>query len=106
MQNDPAVLGLLRFAATHRRHVETLAQATGEHFNIFRILHVGHLEVKSHSPILGELLNPKGHHAQDPYRYWKEDAWEGIRSGKFEENLRIKLKKLAKIAKEFAAANR
>jgi hypothetical protein len=62
--NNTQVLELLRFAKIHRRHTEALARATGDHFNIFQILRVGHLEVKTHSPILGELLNPKGSHGQ------------------------------------------
>lgn len=57
-------LELLRFTATQRRYADALAQATGEHFNIFQILRVGHLEVTTHSPILAELLNPKGRHGQ------------------------------------------
>jgi hypothetical protein len=59
------VLELLEFAGTHQRHTQALARATGEHFNIFNILGVGHLEVKTHSPILGNLLNPKGKHGQE-----------------------------------------
>lgn len=58
------VFELLRFTETHQRHTGALALATGEHFNVFKILRIGHLEVKTHSPILGELLNPKGHHGQ------------------------------------------
>lgn len=58
------VLDLLRFTETHQRHAEALARATGEHFNIFNILRVGHLEVTTHTPILAELLNPKGSHGQ------------------------------------------
>jgi hypothetical protein len=61
---NPRVLELLRFTETHQRHTEALAAATGEHFNIFQILGVGHLEVTTHSPILAELLNPKGKHGQ------------------------------------------
>src|SRR5208283_235963 len=61
---SPRVLELLRFTESHNRHTEALARATGEHFNIFHILRVGHLEVTTHSPILGELLNPKGKHGQ------------------------------------------
>jgi len=61
---SPRVLELLRFTETHQRHSEALARATGEHFNIFQILRVGHLEVTTHSPILAELLNPKGKHGQ------------------------------------------
>lgn len=56
---------LLRFADNHRRHVEALAQATGERFNLFKILGIGHYEVGTHSPMLGNLLNPKGSHGQD-----------------------------------------
>lgn len=61
---NPHVLELLRLTKTHQRHIEALAKATGEHFNIFQILRVGHLEVTTHSPILAELLNPKGRHGQ------------------------------------------
>jgi hypothetical protein len=63
-RNHGRTLELLRFAETHRRHTEALAKATGEYFNIFEILAIGHLEVKTHSPILAELLNPKGKHGQ------------------------------------------
>lgn len=55
---------LLRFTEAHNRHRDLLARATGETFNIFRVLGVGHLEVKTHSPILAELLNPRGKHGQ------------------------------------------
>ena len=55
---------LLRFTATHLRHREALAGATGENFNVFDILRVSHLEVTTHSPILAELLDPKGRHGQ------------------------------------------
>lgn len=58
------VFELLRFTANHNRYANALARATGEHFNIFQILRIGHLEVKTHSPILGELLNPEGAHGQ------------------------------------------
>ena len=61
---SPRVLELLRFTEAHQWHTEALARATGEHFNIFHILRIGHLEVKTHSPILGDLLNPKGSHGQ------------------------------------------
>jgi len=61
---SPRVLELLRFTQAHNRHREALARATGEHFNIFKILRVGHREVTTHSPILAELLSPKGNHGQ------------------------------------------
>lgn len=67
MQNsapDSHILNLLRFTQTHQRHIDALAKATGEHFNVFNILRVGHYEVKTHSPMLAELLNPKGSHGQ------------------------------------------
>jgi hypothetical protein len=57
-------LELLHFAGAHRRHTEALRRATGEHYNIFKILGIGHYEVRTHSPILGDLLNRKGTHSQ------------------------------------------
>lgn len=36
-------------------------------FNLFWILGVGHLEVSTHSAFIGDLLNPKGRHAQGPF---------------------------------------
>ncbi len=39
-------------------------QATGGHFNLFQILGIGHYEVKTHSPMLAELLSPKVRHGQ------------------------------------------
>lgn len=57
-------LDLLQFAGMHLHHAEELARVTGEHFNIFNVLGIGHREVKTHSPILAELLNPDGCHGQ------------------------------------------
>lgn len=57
-------LELVRLAGVHRQHTEALSRATGEHYNIFKILGIGHYEVRTHSPILGDLLNPKGTHCQ------------------------------------------
>jgi hypothetical protein len=57
-------LQLLRHAATHRHHKEAIERATGEHYNVFKILGIGHYEVRTHSPMLGDLLNPKGTHSQ------------------------------------------
>lgn len=37
---------------------------TGEDFNIFEILGIGHLETVTHSKFLGNLLNPQGSHSQ------------------------------------------
>lgn len=58
------ILGLLRLAQTQQRYAAELAKATGENFNIFNILRVGHLEVTTHSPMLAQLLNPKSVHGQ------------------------------------------
>ena len=60
----PRLLELLRFTKAHNRYTNALEQLTGERFNVFQILRVGHLEVTTHSPILAELLNPKGKHGQ------------------------------------------
>lgn len=53
---------LLSFAQTVREYEEELAFASGEHFNVFDILRLGHYEVRTHSPLLRELLDPKGSH--------------------------------------------
>ena len=43
---------------------EEKARKTGENFNVFSIMNMEWDEVKTHSAIIGELLNPKGTHAQ------------------------------------------
>jgi hypothetical protein len=58
------VFHLLSLAKTIRHYEEALSQARGERFNLFDILHVGHYEVRTHSPMLAELLNPQGSHGQ------------------------------------------
>jgi hypothetical protein len=55
---------LLSLARTIRHYEAALNRAQGENFNLFDILHVGHYEVRTHSPILAELLNPQGSHGQ------------------------------------------
>jgi hypothetical protein len=57
---------LLSSAGTIRRYEEALTHASGERFNLFDVLHVGHYEVRTHSPLVAELLNPKGSHGQGP----------------------------------------
>lgn len=49
---------------------EELEKQTGEKFNIFSILNMERLEVRTHSAFLYELLNPKGSHCQK-YEYLK-----------------------------------
>ena len=51
-------------AKTIRHYEVALTQGNGERFNLFDILHVGHYEVRTHSPLLAELLNPHGSHGQ------------------------------------------
>jgi hypothetical protein len=41
---------------------DSIAEVTGEHFNIFNVLRMGSSEVKLHSALIAELLNPKGNH--------------------------------------------
>ncbi|MCX6953047.1 MAG: PD-(D/E)XK nuclease family protein [Verrucomicrobia bacterium] len=53
---------LLRLAKNLRHYEATFARAGGEGFNIFDILGVGHYEVRTHSPLLAELLSPRGSH--------------------------------------------
>ena len=55
---------LLHLASTLRHYESVLCQSSGEHFNLFNILGIGHYEVRTHSPILAELLNPRGSHGQ------------------------------------------
>lgn len=43
---------------------EDIAQITGENFNIFSVMNMERNEVKTHSAVIGELLNPKGKHGQ------------------------------------------
>lgn len=55
------LLAQIRESVAHRRE---LLRATGEHFNIFQILGVGHYEVSTHSAMLCDLLSPSGSHGQ------------------------------------------
>ena len=80
---SPRISELLSFTKTHQRHAKALARATGQHFNIFKILRIGHLEVKTHSPILGALLDPKGSHEQGATFLRLFLSKFGITEGKF-----------------------
>lgn len=55
---------LLSIARSVRHYEQALTKASGVSFNVFNILRVGHYEVRTHSPMLAELLNPKGSHGQ------------------------------------------
>ncbi len=43
---------------------EECARLTGENFNLFEILRIGHYEVGTHSALLGDILSPNGSHGQ------------------------------------------
>lgn len=43
---------------------QDIAKITGENFNIFSVMNMEKNEVKTHSAIIGELLNPNGKHGQ------------------------------------------
>lgn len=57
-------LALLHLAAGKLQAASEQALSHGGSFNIFRVLGIGHREVITHSPMLVELLNPKGSHGQ------------------------------------------
>lgn len=52
---------LTKIAAINKKY-ESIAEITGENFNIFRILKRETREVETHSAFIAELLNPKGSH--------------------------------------------
>jgi hypothetical protein len=58
------VPALLHLAKTLCHYESVLCQSSGEHFNLFDILGIGHYEVRTHSPMLAQLLNPHGSHGQ------------------------------------------
>lgn len=53
---------LLNQVGSLLKSYEKLAKSTGENFNIFSVMGMESNEVKTHSAIIGELLNPKGSH--------------------------------------------
>jgi len=61
-----SALSLLTHARGVVKHQRELERVTGEHFNLFQILRIGHYEVSTHSPLLGDLLDPGGTHGQGP----------------------------------------
>lgn len=58
------IMQLLVVSGNIQRYEEEMMRSTGEKFNLFEILRIGHYEVQTHSPILAELLNPIGTHGQ------------------------------------------
>ena len=55
---------LLTKVSAINKKFESIAEITGENFNVFKILKVGTKEVRLHSAFITELLNPKGSHGQ------------------------------------------
>lgn len=55
---------LLNTVTGIRKKYDEIARITGENFNIFSVLHLESDEVRLHSRLLGELLNPNGSHNQ------------------------------------------
>ena len=56
---------LSRTTEISRRYQET-QKITGEGYNLLSLLKMGHYEVKTHSPVIADLLNPVGTHGQGP----------------------------------------
>ncbi|MEO6977623.1 MAG: PD-(D/E)XK nuclease family protein [Mucilaginibacter sp.] len=55
---------LLNGVNSIQKKYKKISELSGENFNVFRILKVESLEVKTHSAFIAELLNPKGSHGQ------------------------------------------
>lgn len=47
-----------------RKHYEKISKLSGENFNVFQIINLQSSEVRLHSAMLAELLNPRGSHGQ------------------------------------------
>ncbi|MBX2965653.1 MAG: PD-(D/E)XK nuclease family protein [Cyclobacteriaceae bacterium] len=58
------VLDLVRYVSSLSTQRDKILQATGEKFNIFRVLNLSTSETRTHSAFLAELFNPKGSHGQ------------------------------------------
>lgn len=63
--NEQTALHLLKSISIIRNKYDEIAKVTGDNFNIFSILHLESDEVRLHSRLIGELLNPKGSHNQN-----------------------------------------
>lgn len=89
---------------------EKTAKATGENFNIFTVMDMESNEVKTHSAIIGELLNPKGSHGLgDKFLklfielvvkplYKKDDCTYGNFEDKFNFNFELTCSKVEEFA--------
>ncbi len=62
--NKEKAQNLVNQVSTLLKSYEKIAKSTGENFNIFSVMGMESDEVKTHSRIIAELLNPKGSHNQ------------------------------------------
>lgn len=58
------ISNLLQQVAKIQDRYDTEAREKGENFNVFSIMNMERSEVNTHSSLIGELLNPNGHHGQ------------------------------------------
>jgi hypothetical protein len=62
---ETEIKSLLEQVSVIVKKYDDLAAKTGENFNIFSVLKLDSDEVRLHSRLLGELLNPRGSHGQN-----------------------------------------
>ena len=55
---------LLKEVSSLQKQYDFISQFSGENFNVFKLLQLESNEVRTHSAILAEFLNPKGSHGQ------------------------------------------
>src|SRR6185437_1035509 len=63
MIQESTITLLHKISATINKY-NSIAEDTGENFNVFNVLGMGASEVRLHSALLAELINPKGKHGQ------------------------------------------
>jgi hypothetical protein len=63
-ENINTIKNLLQNVAIIQKKYDEIAQITGENFNVFSVMNMELNEVKTHSAIIGEFLNPNGSHRQ------------------------------------------
>ncbi len=65
MELTQSIQYLLSSVSEINKKYEEIASITGENFNIFKVLNLQSDEVRLHSRLLGELLNPHGSHGKN-----------------------------------------
>jgi hypothetical protein len=63
-RDKQVIQNLLSQVGAISKKYKELAKVTGENFNVFRVLKIHSDEVRMHSALLGELLNPHASHGQ------------------------------------------